>query len=66
MWTLIFILFLILRSEEAAMNVVAEINARAQNDGQLPLVFDTLVDQYVRDIINTAKAINLDVFEGLN
>ncbi|WP_180043851.1 pyruvate, water dikinase regulatory protein [Acinetobacter sp. YH12125] len=52
-------------SEEAAMNVVAEINARAQTDGQLPLVFDTLVDQYVRDIINTAKAINLDVFEGL-
>ena len=52
-------------SEEAAMNVVAEINARAQKDGQLPLVFDTLVDLYVRDIINTAKAINLDVFEGL-
>ena len=44
-------------SEEAAMNVVAEINARAQIDGQLPLVFDTLVDQDVRDIINTAKAI---------
>ena len=52
-------------SEEAAMSVVAEINARAQIDGQLPLVFDTLVDQDVRDIINTAKAINLDVFEGL-
>ena len=42
-------------SEEAAMNVVAEINARAQIDGQLPLVFDTLVDQDVRDIINTAN-----------
>ncbi|MFH7767093.1 pyruvate, water dikinase regulatory protein [Acinetobacter sp. BSP-28] len=52
-------------SEEAAMNVVAEINKRADQDGQQPLVFDTLVDPYVRDIINTANAVNLDVFEGL-
>jgi [pyruvate, water dikinase]-phosphate phosphotransferase / [pyruvate, water dikinase] kinase len=52
-------------SEEAAMNVVAEINQRADFDGEKPLVFDTLVDPYVRDIINTANAINLDVFEGL-
>ena len=52
-------------SEEAAMNVVAEINQRAEKDGQLPLVFDTLVDPDVREIINTAKAVNLDVFEGL-
>lgn len=52
-------------TEEAATNVVAEINARAQKDGEKPLVFDTLVDPYVRDIINTAKAVNLDVFEGL-
>ena len=52
-------------SEEAAMNVVAEINQRADRDGQQPLVFDTLVDPHVRDIINTANAVNLDVFEGL-
>ena len=52
-------------SEEAATNVVAEINLRAQQDGQKPLVFDTLVDPYVREIINTANANNLDVFEGL-
>lgn len=52
-------------SEEAATNVVAEINQRAVVDGQKPLVFDTLVDPYVRDIINTANAVNLDVFEGL-
>ena len=52
-------------SEEAAMNVVAEINQRADRDGQQPLVFDTLVDPYVRDIINTANAVNLDVFVGL-
>ena len=52
-------------SEEAAMNVGAEINKRADLDGELPLVFDTFVDPYARDIINTAKAVNLDVFEGL-
>ena len=52
-------------SEAAATSVVAEINARALQDGEKPLVFDTLVDPYVREIINTANAINLDVFEGL-
>ena len=52
-------------TEEAAMGVVAEINTRSASDGQLPLVFDTLVDPYVRDIINTANAVNLDVFEGM-
>lgn len=52
-------------SEEAAMEVVAEINKRCEQDGKQPLVFDTLVDPYVRDIINTANAVNLDVFEGL-
>ncbi|RKG34018.1 posphoenolpyruvate synthetase regulatory kinase/phosphorylase PpsR [Acinetobacter tianfuensis] len=52
-------------TEEAATNVVEEINQRALADGVPPLVFDTLVDPYVRDIINTANAVNLDVFEGL-
>jgi [pyruvate, water dikinase]-phosphate phosphotransferase / [pyruvate, water dikinase] kinase len=54
-----------INTEEAATAVVAEINACSQLDGQQPLVFDTLVDQDVRDIINTANAVNLDVFEGL-
>lgn len=52
-------------TEEAATHVVAEINQCAHRDAHLPLVFDTLVDQNVRDIINTAHAVNLDVFEGL-
>lgn len=52
-------------TEEAAMEVVVDINRCADLDGQPPLVFDTLVDPYVRDIINTANAVNLDVFEGL-
>jgi len=52
-------------TEEAATTVVQEINQRSLSDGVPPLVFDTLVDPYVRDIINTANAVNLDVFEGL-
>lgn len=52
-------------SEEAALRVVEEINACAQEKGKLPLVFDTLVDPNVRNIINTANSVNLDVFEGL-
>lgn len=52
-------------SEESAANVVQQINKIADRDGILPLVFDTLVDQKVRDIINTARAVNLDVFEGI-
>lgn len=52
-------------SEESALNVVLNINSIAARDGSLPLVFDTLVDPAVRDIINTANAVNLDVFEGM-
>ncbi|WP_026470684.1 posphoenolpyruvate synthetase regulatory kinase/phosphorylase PpsR [Alkanindiges illinoisensis] len=52
-------------TEERAMDVVQEINKCAIRDGAPPLVFDTLVDPLVRDVINTANAINLDVFEGL-
>ncbi len=52
-------------SEESALNVVHKINFIAARDGSSPIVFDTLVDPRVRDIINTANAINLDVFEGI-
>lgn len=52
-------------SEEAALRVVEEINACQQDDGKLPLVFDTLIDPNVRNIIGTANAVNLDVFDGL-
>ncbi|MFB2538132.1 MULTISPECIES: pyruvate, water dikinase regulatory protein [unclassified Acinetobacter] len=52
-------------SEESALRAVEEINKIATDQGVLPLVFDTLVDVKVREIINTAKAVNLDVFEGL-
>lgn len=52
-------------SEERAHEVVKQINQCARRDGVPPLVFDTLVDPAVRDVISSASAINLDVFEGL-
>lgn len=52
-------------SEEDALKVVQEINACQQVEGELPLVFDTLVNPHVREIINTSNAVNLDVFEGM-
>lgn len=52
-------------SEESALRAVEEINRVAGLQQGLPLVFDTLVDLQIREIINTANAVNLDVFEGL-
>ncbi|XID75780.1 pyruvate, water dikinase regulatory protein [Alkanindiges sp. WGS2144] len=52
-------------SEERALDVVKEINKCAIRDGAPPLVFDTLVDPAVREVISSANAVNLDVFEGL-
>lgn len=52
-------------SEETALAAVQTINRAAVDDGCRPLVFDTLVNPAIREIINTANALNLDVFEGL-
>jgi regulator of PEP synthase PpsR (kinase-PPPase family) len=52
-------------TEERAFDVVQAINDAAEQDHSLPIVFDTLVDPAVRAIINTANAVNLDVFEGV-
>ncbi len=52
-------------NEASAFDAVGLINQAAQDDALPPLVFDTLVDPVLRDIINTAAACNLDVFEGI-
>ncbi len=52
-------------NESSAFDAVGLINQAAQDDELQPLVFDTLVDPVLRDIINTASACNLDVFEGI-
>jgi len=52
-------------NEASAFDAVGIINQAAHDDELRPLVFDTLVDPVLRDIINTASACNLDVFEGI-
>ena len=50
-------------SEEKARSLVAQINQVAEADGIRPIIIDTIVNRQVRDIIATANAFMLDVFE---
>lgn len=52
-------------SVEGAQEAVIQINKAYQETGILPLVFDTIVDSEIREIINSAQACNLDMYEGL-
>lgn len=52
-------------SMEKADNAVKHINQAYQKDGVKPLVFDTIVDDKIRERINQAEAFNLDIYEGL-
>ncbi|MCG8315781.1 MAG: kinase/pyrophosphorylase [Pseudomonadales bacterium] len=47
---------------DAAHATVAKINKRAEADGVEPVIFDTVVDQNVRDVLSTSKGILVDVF----
>ncbi|WP_131669275.1 posphoenolpyruvate synthetase regulatory kinase/phosphorylase PpsR [Psychrobacter pygoscelis] len=52
-------------SIERAEEAVEQINMAYQQDGMLPLVFDTIVNPEIREKINSAQACNLDMYEGL-
>ena len=52
-------------SEERAQTAVAIINDASEKDGAPAFVFDTLVSPQLREIINSANACNLDMYEGL-
>ncbi|HCW90387.1 MAG TPA: phosphoenolpyruvate synthase regulatory protein [Marinobacter sp.] len=47
---------------DKASNMVARINKSAEQDGSRPLVFDTIVDSKIRDIIATAEGFMVDIF----
>ncbi|PAV27457.1 hypothetical protein C8D92_107147 [Tamilnaduibacter salinus] len=47
---------------EKARELVNRINRAAEQDGQRPLVFDTIVDSTVRDEIALAEAFMIDIF----
>lgn len=50
---------------ELAHEAVARINEAYRLSGLKPLVFDTIVSDDIRNIINEADACNLDIYEGL-
>lgn len=50
---------------ELAHQAVARINEAHRLSGLKPLVFDTIVSDEIRTIINGADATNLDIYEGL-
>lgn len=50
---------------ESAYEAVKRINQAHHLTGLRPLVFDTIVSDHIREIINSADACNLDIYEGL-
>lgn len=50
---------------QIALEAVKRINYAHQLTGLKPLVFDTIVSNEIREIINSADACNLDIYEGL-
>lgn len=47
---------------DAARQVVAKVNKQAETDGIEPVIFDTIVDSSIREIIATSRGILIDVF----
>lgn len=47
---------------DLARQVVARINKQAETDGIEPVIFDTIVDSSIREIIAASKGILIDVF----
>jgi len=49
-------------TEERAHNAVARIDAIAARDGERPIVFDTVIDQRLRQIISSSRGAMFDIF----
>lgn len=47
---------------DLAREVVVRINKVSEKDGMEPVIFDTIVDQSIREILATSQAIFIDVF----
>ena len=49
-------------SPEKARNMVQQINAAAERDGMRPIIFDTIVNQDIREILATSNGFMIDIF----
>ena len=47
---------------DKARNMVAQINAAAERDGMRPIIFDTIVNQDIREILATSNGFMIDIF----
>jgi len=49
-------------TEERALATVAQINEAAVTTGQLPIIFDTIVNHDIRDVLATCNGFMVDIF----
>jgi regulator of PEP synthase PpsR (kinase-PPPase family) len=49
-------------SLDKAQAMVAQINQAAEADGERPIIFDTVVNQEIREVLATANAFMVDIF----
>ncbi|QCI11471.1 kinase/pyrophosphorylase [Pseudomonas putida] len=47
---------------DKARTMVAQINAAAERDGMRPIIFDTIVNQDIREILATSNGFMIDIF----
>ena len=51
-------------SPEKARTMVQQINAAAERDGVRPIIFDTIVNQDIREILATSNGFMIDIFSS--
>ncbi|MDB6062279.1 MAG: putative phosphoenolpyruvate synthase regulatory protein [Verrucomicrobiaceae bacterium] len=49
-------------TEEKALQAVGKINDAAERDGAPPIIFDTIINQQIRDIIANSNGVLMDIF----
>ena len=50
------------QSTESAHSAVARINKASEQTGQRPIIFDTIVDQSIRDVLSSCNGFMIDIF----
>lgn len=51
------------KSQEQALQAISRVNAAAKLDGVLPIVFDTLLNADIADLLNDAKCLRFNMLE---
>ena len=51
-------------SVEKALGAVVKINEVFERTGEIPIIFDTIVDKNIRKVIDDSKSLNIDIFSA--